>query len=55
MDPVTMYTMKYEAMERAETEQARRLAHDAGNCAMMIILSEYGAVKMLGRFKASVN
>lgn len=55
MDTFTMYAAKYEAMERAETEQGRRLAHDAGNCAMAVVASEFGMVKMLSKFVASKN
>lgn len=55
MDPITMYAAKYEAMEKAETEQGRKLAHDAGNCAMAVMASEFGAVKMLSKFFASKN
>lgn len=55
MDPVTLYAAKYEAMEKATTEQGRRLAHDAGNVAMAVIMSEFGMVKMVGRFFPTEN
>lgn len=55
MDPITMYAMKYEAMERATTEQGKRLAHDAGNCAMAVVASEFGMVKMIERFQPTEN
>lgn len=55
MDPITLYAAKYEAMEKATTEQGRRLAHDAGNCAMAVVASEFGMVKMVGRFFPTEN
>lgn len=55
MDTFDVMQAKYAAMERATNAQEMRLAHDAGNIAMQIIASEFGAVKMIGRFLPNKN
>lgn len=55
MDPMAMTAAKYEAMARETTEHGRTLVHDAANCAMLVVCSEYGSIRMLGRFSASTN
>jgi len=55
LDPIDLNASKYKAMEAARTPSHRMLAHDAGNVAMMIIISEFGMVKMLNKFKREVN
>lgn len=55
LDAVELNETKYRAMESAKTPAERMLAHDAGNMAMMVILSEFGMVKMLNKFNRGVN
>lgn len=55
LDAVDLNEAKYKAMEAAKTPAQRMLAHDAGNVAMMVVLSEYGMVRMLNKFKRGVN
>ncbi len=55
MTSLDLMQAKYEAMEKATTTQGRMLAHDAGNCAMMVVCSEMGFIKMAGKFFPSVN
>ena len=55
LDAVDLNEAKYKKMEEAKTPAQRMLAHDAGNIAMMVVLSEYGMVKMLHKFNRGVN
>jgi hypothetical protein len=55
LNPMEMMETKYKAMEGAKTLAERLLAHDAANVAMNIVMSEYGRVKMLNKFKMGVN
>lgn len=55
LDAVELNVAKYRAMEVTKTPAQRMLAYDAGNVAMMVILSEYGMVKMLSKFNRGVN
>lgn len=55
LDSIDLNETKYKAMEAAKTPSQRMLAHDAGNLAMMVVLSEYGLVKILYKFNRGVN
>lgn len=55
LNTMEMMETKYKAMEGAKTLAERLLAHDAANVAMNIVMSEYGRVKMLNKFKMGVN
>lgn len=55
MDTFDLMQAKYEAMEKATSTMTRSTMHNACNCAMLIIASEMGLVKMIKRFFPSEN
>lgn len=55
MDTFDMMHAKYAGMENATTLISQIMIHDACNCAMMVVASEMGIVRMMKRFFPSEN